>query len=234
MGLTAPAGLGGINEFFSRTEEASMVTKMAALVVMCLVLFNGIPAPAHAQGKAVLFEDNFSTLDPIWSNPTNNLSVKENNLLLTTEKDMCRFTLYKGNTFGEMDLQVTVQLAQKMEGPSNGVGIIFWADDFQNYYCFSMTPDGLAGVRRKVKGNTLTPVPVASTDAVNKDPQAANILRVVLKGKQATCYINNKEVAVLKGRPPEDGGMIGFLGCADTEAAKGTTWKISNLKVTTP
>lgn len=211
-----------------------MVTKMAALAVMCLVLVNGLLAPAHAQGKAVLFEDNFATLDPTWSNPTNNLSVKENKLLLTTEKDMCRFTLYRGTTFGDMDLQVTTQLAQKMEGQNNGVGIIFWADDFQSYYCFSMSPDGLAGVRRKVKGNILTPVPIAKTEAINKDPQAANVLRVVLKGKQATCYINNKEVATFKGRPPEDGGMIGFLGCADTEAAKGTTWELSNLKVTAP
>lgn len=87
MGLTAPAELGGINEFFSRTEEASMVTKTAAFVVMCLVLFNGILAPAHAQGKAVRFEDNFSTLDPIWSNPANSLSVKENKLLLTAERN---------------------------------------------------------------------------------------------------------------------------------------------------
>ena len=87
-----------------QTEAASMVTKMAALVVMCLVLVNATLAPAHAQGKTVLFEDNFATLDPIWSNPGNNLSVKENKLLLTTEKDMCRFTLYKGTTFGDMDL----------------------------------------------------------------------------------------------------------------------------------
>ena len=50
---------------FFKTEEASMVTKMAALVVMCLVLVNGMLAPAHAQGKAVLFEDNFATLNPI-------------------------------------------------------------------------------------------------------------------------------------------------------------------------
>jgi len=211
-----------------------MVTKMATLVVMCLVLVNGTLAPAHAQGKTVLFEDNFATLDPIWSNPGNNLSVKENKLLLTTEKDMCRFTLYKGTTFGDMDLQVTAQLAQKMEGVPNGVGIIFWADDFQSYYCFIMAPDGLAGVRRKVKGNTLKPVPIAKTEAINKDPQAANVLRVVLKGNQATCYINNKEVAAFKGRPPEDGGMIGFLGCADSETAKSTTWELSNLKVTTP
>jgi hypothetical protein len=211
-----------------------MVTKMAALVVMCLLLVSGTLAPAHAQGQAVLFEDNFATLDPIWSNPGNYLSVKENKLLLSTEKDMCRLTLYKGTTFGDMDLQVTTQLAQKMEGVPNGVGIIFWADDFQNYYCFIMAPDGLAGVRRRLKGNNLKPVPIAKTEALNKDPQAANVLRVVVKGNQATCYINNKEVATLKGRPPEGGGMIGFLGCADSEAAKGTTWEFSNLKVTTP
>jgi hypothetical protein len=211
-----------------------MVTKMAALVVMCLVLLNGTLVPAHCQGKAVLFEDNFATLDPIWSNPGNYLTVKENKLLLSTEKDMCRLTLYRGTTFADMDLQVTTQLAQKMEGATNGVGIIFWADDFQSYYCFIMSPDGLASVRRRVKGNTLTPVPVAKTDAVNKDPQAANVVRVVLKGNQATCYINDKIVVTLKGRPPEDGGMIGFLGCADTEAAKGTTWAFSNLKVTSP
>jgi len=211
-----------------------MVTKMAALVVMCLMLVNGTLAPAHAQGQTVLFEDNFATLDPTWSNPGNNLTVKENKLLLTTEKDLCRFTLYKGTTFGDMDFQVTAQFAQKIEGVPNEVGIIFWADDSQNYYCFLMIPDGTAGVRRKVKGNNLMPVPLAKTEATNKDPQAANVLRVVTKGKQVTCYINNKEVATLKGRPPEDGGMIGFLGCADEAAAKSTTWKLSNLKVTTP
>jgi len=56
-------------------------------------------------------------------------------------------------------------------------------------------------------------------------------LRVVTKGRQATAYINDKEVATFSGQPPPGGGCIGLYGQSGKSQ---NIWQFSNLKVTSP
>ena len=48
------------------------------------------------------------------------------------------------------------------------------------------------------------------SDIINKGLNQTNNLRVALKGRSATFYVNDKQVATLKGFPPGGGSMLGL------------------------
>jgi hypothetical protein len=52
---------------------------------------------------------------------------------------------------------------------------------------------------------------------------------VVTKGRQATAYINDKQVATFPGQPPVGGGCIGLYGQSGKSQ---NIWQFSGLEVT--
>jgi hypothetical protein len=52
---------------------------------------------------------------------------------------------------------------------------------------------------------------------------------VVTKGRQATAYVNDKQVATINGQPPSGGSCIGLYGQSAEKTQN--AWQFSNLKV---
>ena len=58
--------------------------------------------------------------------------------------------LYGGTIFDDADLCVTVQVPnQTGKADQLAAGPVFWAEDYNNYYTFAITPGGSAAIIRR-------------------------------------------------------------------------------------
>jgi hypothetical protein len=78
----------------------------------------------------------------------------------------------------------------------------------------------------------LLPVAWRESEAIKKGEGAENLVRVVTHGKQATIFINGKEIIRVGGQPPEGGSLIGFKAASGPEGTN--TVAFSNLQVSQP
>lgn len=185
------------------------------------------------KGSQVLFEDNFSTLDPAWGEQNANLSVSNGKLMVKPEVNSSYVLLNQGNIFEDVD--TCVKLTQvSSDDPTYSAGLIFWAKDSSDYYYFLATSDGWYTIKRWVNQRSLAPVDWRQTNATKKGLGQTNQLRVVSKGNQATVYLNDAELITFSGQPPQGGGFIGMIAFSPEKATNKNVWEFSELKVTKP
>jgi glucose/mannose transport system substrate-binding protein len=185
-------------------------------------------APVRAVlGGDVLYEDNFTNLDPSWGTAGDILSVKEGKLVLKPALNTTQSVLNQSNVFDDADIEVEVTLSSG--DPIVPGGLIFWAKDYTNFYCFCINANGSFKISHFVIDRWLNPVGWTENGAINKGVGQANKMRVVTKGRQVTAYINNKEVITINGQPPQGGGCVGISG----GSAQGSqnTWEFASLRV---
>ena len=198
----------------------------ASILVALLLL---LPILGVVAGE-ILYEDNFTNLDPSWGIPGERLSVKDGKLTLKPAPDTTQSILNQANVFDDADIRVEVILpAGDASVPG---GLIFWAKDHSNFYCLCIDAAGYFKISRYVTDRWLQPVGWIENEAINKGIGQVNKLRVVTKGHQATAYINDKQVATFNGQPPQGGGCVGVSGGSPENAQN--TWQFANLQVTCP
>ena len=175
----------------------------------------------------ILYEDDFTNLDPSWGTAGDILSVKEGKLVLKPALNTTQSVLNQSNVFDDADIEVEVTLSSG--DPIVPGGLIFWAKDYTNFYCFCIDANGSFKISHFVIDRWLNPVGWTENGAINKGVGQANKLRVVTKGRQVTAYINNKEVITINGQPPQGGGCVGISG----GSAQGSqnTWEFASLRV---
>src|SRR5215510_12790274 len=175
----------------------------------------------------VLYEDNFTNLDPSWGTPREILSVKEGRLVLKPALNTTQSVLNQSNLFDDADAEV--QLTLSSGDPNVPGGLVFWAKDYSNFYCLCIDANGSFKVSHFVVDRWLNPVGWTESDTINKGVGQTNRLRVVTKGRQATAYINDKEVITINGQPPQGGGCVGISGGSAQDSQN--TWEFANLRV---
>src|ERR1700720_4644289 len=176
----------------------------------------------------ILYEDNFTNLDPSWGIPGERLSVQDGKLTLKPAPGTTQSILNQANVFDDADIRVDVILPTG--DASVPGGLIFWAKDRSNFYCLCIDAAGYFKISRYVTDRWLQPVGWSENDAINKGLGQVNKLRVLTKGRQATAYINDKQVATFNGQPPQGGGCVGVSGGSPENAQN--TWQFANLRVT--
>src|SRR5258706_10595629 len=131
---------------------------MKRKVFLPLVIVMGLLAAKCALAEnSILFEDNFSTLDPGWGEANQNVSIKEGKLNVQPDINMSQTVLNQANVFQDMDANIKVRMA-KSDDPTWGGGIVFWAKDYNDYYYCVATGAGQFTVRRLSNNRTLSPV----------------------------------------------------------------------------
>ena len=177
----------------------------------------------------VLYEDNFTSLDPSWGTPGERLSVEDGKLTLKPAPNTTQSILNQANVFNDADIRVEVtMLAGNANVPG---GLIFWARDFSNFYCLCVDANGHFKVSHYVTDRWLQPVNWTENEAIKKGVGQVNNLRVVTRARQATAYINDKQVTTFGGQPPPGGGCVGMSGGSAENSQN--TWQFSNLRVST-
>ena len=178
-------------------------------------------------GADILYEDDFTNLDPSWGTAGDILSVKDGKLILKPVLNTTQSVLNESNVFDDADIQLTVRLSAG--DPVVPGGLIFWAKDYTNFYCFSISANGSFKINHFVMDRWLTPVGWTESAAINKGIGQDNKLRVVTKGRQATAYINDKSVISINGQPPQGGGCVGISGGSAENIQN--TWEFASLRV---
>jgi len=182
------------------------------------------PAAAECNPDTALFADEFDFMDPSWGEPNENLSVENGALILKGNYGIVNFSTQSEGA--DVCADLTIVDAPKI--PNNPIAIVFWWQDWDNYYAMFYWANGAYEVRRTVKGKTRV-LFSKETLALKKGVGATNHIELKLNPKDATIFINGTKVERFLGRPPKDGGVIGFDGASPEDAP--ATFAFDNLVV---
>jgi hypothetical protein len=187
-------------------------------------------SPALAcKGPNVVFADSFAEADPGWGT-NDQLVIGSNRAQLKSQPGGVAGSFYTGSFFDDADICIDVTSPAARNPAEVNAGLVFWADDWDNFYMFQITPDGQASIYRSQKGKTIFPVSWRKADAVKPGANAVNTLRLTLKGGNGTAYVNDKQFVAFKGMPPKGGSLIGLFSASENGAVN--IWSFSNLKIT--
>jgi glucose/mannose transport system substrate-binding protein len=181
----------------------------------------------NAFAGDILYEDDFTNLDPSWGTPGDILSVKDGKLVLKPALNTTQSVLNQSNVFDDADVVVDVTLSTG--DPIVPGGLVFWAKDYSNFYCLCIDAQGSFKISHFVTDRWLNPVGWTQSEAINKGIGQVNKLRVVTRGRQATAFVNDKQVIVINGQPPQGGSCVGISGGSAQDAQN--TWEFANLRV---
>jgi hypothetical protein len=92
------------------------------------------------------------------------------------------------------DFDMTVEARQVDGSPDNSFGVVFRQRDRENYYVFLISSTGFYQVKRLVDGKSRIISNWHTTDLVNTEPGATNLLRVIGYGDHFQFFINDEPV----------------------------------------
>jgi hypothetical protein len=161
-------------------------------------------------GAREVFEDKFAALDPAWGLPSSVVTVKDGKLVVSPEINQSQTLLNQGFLFpNELEIRVSISFV-KADDDTYGSGLVFWANDYWDYYALLVNAQGWFAVQRYVGGSYRLPVPWRESDVIKKGIAVDNLLRVATKDDQVTVYINGQELVTFQGQVPRKGGLIGM------------------------
>jgi len=179
--------------------------------------------------EEVLYEDDFSTLDPGWGDPSNRIKAEDGKLVVTPAPGMSQTALNQGLLFEDMTATIKARIANG-DDPAQVAGLAFWGSDLDNYYFAAVSANGRFGVVRRIKGKWLFPVSYRTSPLVKQGMGEWNEVRVVTKGNNATLFINGEQAISFKGQAPAGGSLLGVHGESGVESQ--TVCEFTELKVT--
>src|SRR5437016_11577806 len=113
------------------------------------VLLSGVtPADAACNSSNAFFEDNFEFMDPSWGEPDATFYVKDG--VLVVKKWRSQVNLSTRNEVANACADVTITDAP--DPTSSPAGLVFWWQDWQNYYYVFYWATGDVEVRRILQG----------------------------------------------------------------------------------
>ena len=189
------------------------------------------PIVNACTGNQVLLQDNFQVWASNWGTPDDFHSIKNGQMVISPPFSQADIYFSQGNIFN--DMSACVDVAITTGGPKLGftfAGIAFWSVDVNNTYYLGVAPAGTFSVARYVAGRSISIVPWTSNPAVKTGLNQVNHLRVVTKGGQATLYVNDKQVALINGQPPQGGSEVGLIVQSGPKTRD--VYEFSNLKIT--
>jgi len=189
------------------------------------------PLADACTGIRVLLQDNFQIMTTNWGGANDNVALKNGAMTVSPSLGANYIVLNQGNLFTDMTACVDVAIVQG--GPQmvhTFGGIAFWAADINNLYNFVLGPSGTYSIARYVDGRIINIAGFTGDPAIKAGLNQVNHLRVVTRGNQATLFVNDKQIAVISGQPPQGGGEIGFMALSGP--ATRDVYAFSHLKIT--
>ena len=199
-------------------------SRLAAIAVAFGLAFAAGPATAACDPDTSLFEDEFDFLDVSWGESDDNFYVEDGALLVNQYGGVVNFSTKNEGA----NVCVDMTIAEASNIPNSAVGLVFWWQDWDNYYSMLIWADGWTEVRRIVKGKQTT-IFTEETLALKKGVGETNSVELDLQPKDATIFINGTKVKRFKARQPKDGGVVGIYGISSEDAP--ATFAFDNLVV---
>jgi len=202
---------------------------MSKTLILAAAAVLALSGPALAcKGKTVLLEDNFEDVDPAWS-VSDAVSIGSGKLTVTPQPGYTSAAWYNGQLFDDADICVDLVTPATDKPENSAGGILFFWDDWDNYFTFS-TSGGKAALVRYQKGKYLTPISWRDIPGMNAKPGSVNTLRLTLKGNVGTVSVNDKQFGTFK-YPQGASTQLGLFGSTPRDGSP-VTWTFQNVKVT--
>ena len=199
---------------------------------LAIALLASVSVAQACQGPTVLFQDDFSSLEPTWGSASNEVGVADHHMVLKPEAN---FTLWVPNTaslYDDVDVCADFTSVAAVDADHSYAGLIFWYVDDDNFYAFEYAANGNASAWRRQRGRWLKQVDWQGVPSLKPNDGATNQLRVVTAGTKATFYVNGNEFSSIKGALPSNGQQVGLIASSPQNAV--ATYSIANFKVTEP
>jgi hypothetical protein len=203
--------------------RSSVVASAGAALLFGWLL--ATPAVADCSPDNAVFEDEFDFLDGSWGDATDDFYVEDGALIMKPGSWHVNFS---SKNDGATDYCVDLTIADAPEPDSDPIGLIFWWQDWDNYYYLLQWAQGSVAVRRVIKGKS-TDLFGADSLAIKKGVGQTNHYELKLRPKDATLLINGTEIKRFKGVQPAGGGVVGLVGLSSDE--KPATFKFDNFVV---
>ncbi|MGH6737081.1 MAG: hypothetical protein ACRECX_13545 [Methyloceanibacter sp.] len=192
----------------------SFGSRVVTVATLALGLFLiSSPAVAECDPDTAIFEDDFEFMDPSWGEPSEYVYVEDGSLII--DGFMGQVNFLTQNMGANVCADLTI--AEATDFPNSPIGLVFWWQDWDNYYAVFIWADGWVEARRVMNGET-TYLFTEESLALKKGVGETNHVELTLRPKDATLFINGTEIKRFKGKQPKDGGVVGFYGISGEEA----------------
>jgi hypothetical protein len=180
----------------------------AATMVLAAFSFVTITGPAYAEcdPDEVIFEDDFGFMDVSWGQPSETVYVKDGALIVKDGWGKVNFQ----TRVDEADVCVDITIVEAEKPDESPASILFWWQDWDNYYEFRYWAGGGFRIDRVRNGRYVAVSDYIETDAIKKGLGQTNSFQLRIRSKDATVIANGTELLRFKGQAPRDGGVIGF------------------------
>jgi hypothetical protein len=197
--------------------------------LVCGLVSGGAMAACQSNANS-LFEDRFRNVDDSWGT-FQNYRVENGRLVFKPLAGFNTAAINKSSLYDDVDACVEMTVPAPTTKGTCGA-LIFWAEDYGNYYSFQVSTDGQASVWRRQRGKWLDPVSWRDFGPIAKNADEVNELRVVTAGSNAKLFVNGTLFKELRGHPPKDGSLVGLLACAPNDVS--ATVAFTNFVVNPP
>ncbi|ODR99422.1 hypothetical protein AUC68_05495 [Methyloceanibacter methanicus] len=202
----------------------SSSSRLAGLVVALGLLVANHGAQAACDPENALYEDDFAFLDASWGDADEAVLVDDGALVIKGAGGVVNLeTKTKGAA-----ICVDMSVAEAPNVAGSPAGLVFWWEDWKNYYAVFVWADGWLEVRRMSDGTSKT-LFTQETSALKTGAGAVNSIELTLQPKDATLFVNAKEVRRFKAKRPKDGGAVGLYGISPDDAS--ATFTFDNFVV---
>src|SRR3990170_1252239 len=158
-------------------------------------------AAAACEGQEIIFEDKFADDAGGWP-LKETIEVKDGLFIFKLPPDDMQSNLNVTFTVKDADI-CSETVWPNGDQPMLGAGLLFWGEDNRTYFQFGILNSG------KWLGTIAANV---DSPAINKEPGAANTLRVKTSGNSVTFFINGTKVRDLRGQAPKGDWRFGLSG----------------------
>ncbi|MBO6755905.1 MAG: hypothetical protein JJ902_06230 [Roseibium sp.] len=210
-------------------EKSHLKRYTLPLLAAVMIAGGAIPAAQACEGDEVLFEDSFDDNLCNWPCNPDRGGISEGVFIIKPTAGKSYSSILPTFFFKDADICLDMEFA---EGEDVEAGLLFWAEDYDNYFQFLIRTNDKFEIYR-LKNDEWTKIAIESTGtAIKPGLDVSNRLRVTLKGNLATFYVNGNEVHKMRGQKPSGETKIGLYvgGASDTRSARFTEIKVTDVQ----
>jgi hypothetical protein len=184
---------------------------------LLLAVFFVYPSFACQPSSGVILEENFKDPERGWT-PSDNASLfyGPSGAGLKYSPGTGFPVLNSHYTSDGTDLCMTIVWSPSPAAANEtGVGVLFWAKDYPNYYTAQITNHGNILVIRRiadVNQRIFLEKDDKHPDLIHKDPGSTNEVEVQISGVKAILWVNGRKIFEIVGQPPPGSGYVGLAG----------------------
>ena len=180
------------------------------------------------QGSTIILDEAFKTPDAGWDAKDDWWSFGAKGATLKMPTSGGYYALNRNYTSDAVDICTSFNWPADLKQDSthgSGVGVVFWAKDYQNFYAILLQSDGGLHVSRRVANNSRVIVQKEPKDikVAHSAPGDLNEIDVQISGPHAIIRVNGTQVVETAGQPPPSGGFVGL----DAYTTAGNTFAVT-------